>query len=129
MAQSLLKLGEIFYLHSSRKPMISRAFAEVAGVKPGGGHAAIRGRWIVRLAAYMLSAGRLAGGGFTRLALAAAMAAALFPFTARAQGVGRQLLHGHVPPAVARFHLPPMSRLPATNRLNLAIAEFTLLLS
>jgi hypothetical protein len=101
--------------------MVNRTFAEVAGVKPGGGHAAIRGQWSIRLAAYMLSAGRLAGGGFTRLALAAAMAAALFPFTARAQGVGKQLLHGHVPPAIARFHLQPMSRLPATNRLNLAI--------
>ena len=30
-------------------------------------------------------------------------------------------MHGHVPPAVARLHLQPMSRLPATNRLNLAI--------
>jgi hypothetical protein len=107
VAQSLPKLVEIFYLRSSRNPMIGRAFAGAASVKPGGGHAAIRGR--------------LAGGGFTRLALATAIAAALFPFSARAQGVGKQLLHGHVPPAVARFHLQPMSRLPATNRLNLAI--------
>jgi hypothetical protein len=121
MAQSLLKLVEIFYLRSSRNPVISRAFAEVAGVKPGGGHAAIRGRWFIWLAAYMLSAGRLAGGGFTRLALAAAIAAGLFPFTTHAQGVGKQLLHGHVPPAVAQFHLQPLSRLPVTNRLNLAI--------
>ena len=87
--------------------MIGRAFAGAAGVKPGGGHAAIRGR--------------LVGGGLTRLALAALTAAALFPFTALAQGVGKQSLHGHVPPEVARFHLQPMSRLPATNRLNLAI--------
>ena len=71
--------------------MTSRAFAEVAG------------RW------------------FIRLALAAAMAAVLFPFTARAQGVGKQMLHEHVPPAIARFHLQPINRLPATNQLDLAI--------
>ena len=46
---------------------------------------------------------------------------ALFPFTTCAQGVGKQLLHGHVPPAVARLHLQPVNRLPATNRLDLAI--------
>jgi subtilase family serine protease len=101
--------------------MIGRAFAEAAGVKPGGNDAAIRGRWSIRLAEHMLAAGRLAGGGFARLALAGAIAAALLPFTARAQGVGKQSLHGHVTPEVARFHLQPMSRLPATNRLNLAI--------
>ena len=71
--------------------MKSRAFAEVAG------------RWTIRLA------------------LAAAMAAALFPFAARAQGVGKQMLRGHVPPAIARFHLRPLRLLPATNSLNLAI--------
>jgi hypothetical protein len=87
--------------------MVNGTFVEVAGIKPRGGHAAILGR--------------LAGGGFTRLALAAAMAAALFPFAARAQDAGRKSLHGHVPPALARFHLQPMSRLPATNRLHLAI--------
>jgi hypothetical protein len=63
----------------------------------------------------------VAGRWFIRLALAAAMAAALFPFTARAQGVGKQMLREHVPPAIASFHLQPTSRLPATNRLNLAI--------
>ncbi len=31
------------------------------------------------------------------------------------------MLREHVPPAIARFHLQPMSRLPGTNRLNLAI--------
>lgn len=31
------------------------------------------------------------------------------------------MLHGHVPPAIARFHLQPIDRVPATNRLNLAI--------
>ena len=71
--------------------MISRAFAEAAG------------QWSIRLV------------------LAAVMAAALLPSAVRAQGVGEQSLHGHVPPEVARFHLQPMSRLPATNRLNLAI--------
>jgi hypothetical protein len=64
---------------------------------------------------------KVAGRCFVRLALAAATMLALFPFTARAQGVGKQMLHGHVPPAVARLHLPPMNRLPATNRLDLAI--------
>jgi hypothetical protein len=71
--------------------MVKRTFAEVAG------------RWSIRLA------------------LAAAMAVVLFPFAARAQNAGRQFLHGHVPPALARFHLQPMGPLPATNRLNLAI--------
>ena len=103
MAQSLLRLSEDSYLYSSRNPMIKRVFVEVACVKPGGDHDALRGRWSIRLA------------------FAAAMAAALLPFTTRAQGVGKQLLHGHMPPAVARFHLQPMSRLPATNCLNLAI--------
>jgi len=90
MAQSQLKLDDNFYLRSSRKPMVNRAFIEVAG------------RWSIRLA------------------LAVAMAG-VFHSMAHAQGVGRQLLHGHVPPAIARFHLQPMSHLPATNRLNLAI--------
>jgi hypothetical protein len=63
----------------------------------------------------------IAGRRPIRLAAAIAMAAALFTFTARAQGVGRQLLHEHVPPAIARFHLQPIGPLPATNRLNLAI--------
>ena len=91
MAQSMLKLSKIIYLYSSRKPMICRTIAGNAGCC------------------------------FIRLALAAAAAAVLFPFTAHAQGIGKQSLHGHVPPAVARLHLPPMDHLPATNRLALAI--------
>jgi hypothetical protein len=87
-----LKLVEDFYLRSSRKPMICRAFADKIG-----------GRW------------------FIRLALAAAMAVVLVPFAARSQGVGRQSLHGHVPPAVAQFQLHPTGRLPATNLLNMSI--------
>jgi subtilase family serine protease len=74
--------------------MVSRTFAEVAG------------RGSIRL---------------VPLCGIAAMMAALLPFTAGAQATGQQLLHGHVPPAIARFHLQPMNRLPATNRLNLAI--------
>ncbi len=31
------------------------------------------------------------------------------------------MLRGHVPAAIARFHLQPLRPLPATNRLNLAI--------
>ena len=62
-----------------------------------------------------------AGRGALRLAMVVVMVAVLFPFTAGAQGVGRQRLHEHVPPVIARFHLQPMNRLPATNRLHLAI--------
>ena len=36
-------------------------------------------------------------------------------------GAERQALRGHVPEAVARLKLPALGRLPATNRLNLAI--------
>jgi uncharacterized repeat protein (TIGR03803 family) len=35
--------------------------------------------------------------------------------------VGGQLLSGHVPEAVSRWHLRPLGRLPATNQLNLTI--------
>jgi len=47
---------------------------------------------------------------------------ALF-FSAIYPGVAaeRQVLHGHVPAAVARFNLQPTGQLPATNRLALAI--------
>src|SRR5271170_3165310 len=45
----------------------------------------------------------------------------LLPASTRAQVVGRQFLHGHVPEAIARFHLQPVGHLPATNRLYLAI--------
>jgi hypothetical protein len=74
--------------------MTSRAFAEIAG------------RWFIRLAP---------------LCGIAAMAAVFFPPTVDAQVAGRQMLNGHVPAAIARFQLQPVSRLPATNRLNLAI--------
>lgn len=47
--------------------------------------------------------------------------ALIFPFTVAAQTLPRQSLRGHVPEAVARLHLPPVGRLPATDRLNLAI--------
>jgi subtilase family serine protease len=47
--------------------------------------------------------------------------ALFFSFALSAQTVGKQMLRGHVPPAVARFHLQPVDRVPATNRLNLAI--------
>ena len=63
----------------------------------------------------------VAGRWFIRLGLTATVAAVFFPFTAGAQGVGSQVLHGHVPPAIARFQLQPMGLLPATNRLHLAI--------
>src|SRR5271156_4815694 len=36
-------------------------------------------------------------------------------------GAGLRSLRGHVPDAVARFHLKPVDRLPATNVLHLAI--------
>ena len=36
-------------------------------------------------------------------------------------GAERQMLRGHVPAAVAKLNLRPVGRLPATNRLNLAI--------
>jgi Pro-kumamolisin, activation domain len=45
----------------------------------------------------------------------------LAPGTAPAQTVARQYLHGHVPAAIARFHLQSVGRLPATQRLNFSI--------
>ncbi|HSY74779.1 MAG TPA: protease pro-enzyme activation domain-containing protein [Dongiaceae bacterium] len=63
-------------------------------------------------------------GGFQsrRLFFAAIIGIALlFPFVSSAQTVGKQMLRGHVPPAVGRFHLRPVSDLPTTNHLNLAI--------
>jgi subtilase family serine protease len=44
----------------------------------------------------------------------------LLPGT-RVWAAQRQLLHGHVPEAVARLNLKPLGRLPATNRLHIAI--------
>ncbi len=40
---------------------------------------------------------------------------------ATAEAADRQVLRGHVPPAVAKLNLQPVGRLPATNRLYLAI--------
>ena len=48
------------------------------------------------------------------------MVASIF-FAMVASAAERQALHGHVPEAVARLHLQPIGRLPATNRLHLAI--------
>jgi subtilase family serine protease len=45
----------------------------------------------------------------------------LMPCATFAQTTARQLLHGHVPAAVARFHLQPVGRLSATTRLNFSI--------
>jgi uncharacterized repeat protein (TIGR03803 family) len=52
---------------------------------------------------------------------AAASCAALLLFSTPGSGVERQVLPGHVPKAVARLGLRPVGRLPATNRLSLAI--------
>ncbi|HXC37039.1 MAG TPA: protease pro-enzyme activation domain-containing protein [Candidatus Acidoferrales bacterium] len=38
------------------------------------------------------------------------------------QATGCQLLHGHVPPAIARLHLNPLFNIPETNQLRLAIS-------
>ena len=50
-----------------------------------------------------------------------ALAATLFVLTATARAAERQVLHGHVPAVVAELNLQPLSRLPATTQLNLAI--------
>jgi hypothetical protein len=60
---------------------------------------------------------RLFGGRF----IAIACAVVFLPLAACAQSSGRQVLYGHVPAAVAQFHLQPTGRLPATNQLRLAI--------
>jgi uncharacterized repeat protein (TIGR03803 family) len=62
-------------------------------------------------------AGRWFGAGLR----AAVSGAALLLFTMPGSAVERQVLLGHVPAAVARLGLRPVGRLPATNRLNLAI--------
>src|SRR5208282_5090197 len=68
---------------------------------------------------------RMAGGGANlaahgRFATPVCLALTL-ALTAPASAVERHTLQGHVPEAVARFELQPLGRLPATNRLNLAI--------
>ncbi len=60
---------------------------------------------------------RLFGGWF----IAIACAVVFLPLAACAQSPGRQVLHGHVPKAVASFHLQPTGRLSAAKHLNLAI--------
>ena len=47
--------------------------------------------------------------------------ACFFAVAAQAQTTGKQRLHGHLPEAVARFHLQPAGPLSATQHLNLAI--------
>jgi uncharacterized repeat protein (TIGR03803 family) len=51
----------------------------------------------------------------------AVSAALLLLFTTPGSGAERQILCGHVPEAVVRLGLQPLGRLPATNRLRLAI--------
>jgi hypothetical protein len=59
---------------------------------------------------------------FQRLLFAASIVAALFfSCSAIAQTSPRKFLRGHVPSAIARFHLQPIGSLPATKSLNLAI--------
>ena len=53
------------------------------------------------------------------LAMVAGLAL-LFLLTTPAPAADRQMLHGHVPAAVAQLNLQPLGRLPATNRLHIA---------
>ncbi|HEV2331421.1 MAG TPA: protease pro-enzyme activation domain-containing protein [Verrucomicrobiae bacterium] len=56
------------------------------------------------------------------IALVLTLAATLSTRSVDAQQlVGSQLLRGHVPPAIARFHLKPLFNFPETNQLRLAI--------
>jgi Pro-kumamolisin, activation domain len=64
-----------------------------------------------------LDAGRWFGTGL----MAAVSGGMLLASTNPSPAVERQVLRGHVPEAVARLSLQPAGRLPATNRLNLAI--------
>jgi hypothetical protein len=67
---------------------------------------------------------RMSGGSIRNRLLLGGLAAVFFfgaGGTLFAAGAGMRTLRGDVPEAVARFHLQPISRLPATNRLNLAI--------
>jgi subtilase family serine protease len=50
-----------------------------------------------------------------------ALAATLFLLTVAARAAERQVIGSHVPTAVAELNLQPVSRLPATTQLNLAI--------
>ena len=60
---------------------------------------------------------RLFSGRFVVIACAVAF----LPLTVCAQNPGRRVLHGHVPAAISRLHLQPVSRLSSVKRLNLAI--------
>ena len=59
--------------------------------------------------------------GFARAATTVACGALLLTLATSTSAAERQTLRGHVPAAVARLGLQPLGRLPATNRLNLAI--------
>ncbi len=50
-----------------------------------------------------------------------AFAAGVCAFGSSSSAAGSQILRGQVPAAIARLHLQPIGRLPATNRLRLAI--------
>src|SRR5664279_1575580 len=52
---------------------------------------------------------------------AAIVGAVLLMFATSSSAVERQVVRGHVPAAVTKLNLRPIGRLPATNRLNLAI--------
>jgi len=58
---------------------------------------------------------------FTSLAGNTGYGSADGPNSAARFGTARQVLRGHVPAAVTKLNLRPIGRLPATNRLNLAI--------
>jgi subtilase family serine protease len=60
---------------------------------------------------------RWLGGWFIIIACAGIF----FPFAACAQSFGRQSIRDHMPRAVERLHLQPVSRLSSAKRLNLAI--------
>ena len=53
------------------------------------------------------------------LRFALAVGATLLAVTTPSRGAERQILMGHVPPAVAKLKLPSVGRLPATDRLHL----------
>ena len=62
-----------------------------------------------------------AGPWFGKRLMAVAPAGMLLAFASGSPAAECQVLRGHVPAAVAKLNLRPIGRLPATNRLNLAI--------
>jgi uncharacterized repeat protein (TIGR03803 family) len=62
-----------------------------------------------------------AGRRFGKTIMALASGAMLLALSSPCLAAGRQTLRGHVPEAIARLGLQPIGRLPATNRLRLAI--------